>query len=128
MKPITNLFRRGFSLADVLIALVLVGIVSGIAYPVYVNITTSVNWSAAVAKANTLNAAQASFKAAEPSYATLWTGDSQAKYTLLRAYIPGAPVDLAYSAGTGFEVSDVLPFVLGTTVDTRVTIAGADTY
>jgi len=87
--------QRGFSLVEILTATVLLGILAFIAIPNIVQMRTDAEVDLAIARAEAVNMAIASYMSAQGRTAaiTAWTDadDSDGRYALIKPYLAFAP-------------------------------------
>lgn len=131
MLAILNRFCRdtpgkmAFSLVEVLVAVALIGVLVFLALPNIVQVKSDSETHLAIARAEGLNMAMASFVQAQGSTAaaTAWTGNDEAKYALVKPYLAFAPSTLADYTPGGFALAfpaSVLPL-------TKVTLSKGGT-
>jgi prepilin-type N-terminal cleavage/methylation domain-containing protein len=112
--------KRGFTVAEILLVLAIMGIIGAVGTPMYLNLREAAEQKAAIAKANTLNAAMLAFrdKIADPD--TKWTAASSdaAKFTLLvnNGCLPMASTSLTTYAPVGYT------YAFSTNLITKVTL------
>lgn len=82
--------KSGFSLVEVLLTIVLIGVISGLCYPVIANLLEKCKDESAICSAECINAAKKSFwmrnPKAEQEY--IHRSTDEAKYTLIKDYLP----------------------------------------
>lgn len=85
--------NRGFSLVEVIGAVVLIGIISMGAVSIIGNMNKEARIATAVGNAHAVNAAKQAFRNRVPSADTVFVGDDATKFEILRAgrYLPYAP-------------------------------------
>ncbi len=98
-----------FSLVEVLVAVALVGVLVFLALPNIVQVKSDSETHLAIARAEALNMAMASYVQAQGSTAAAsgWTGASTdaAKYNLVKGYLSFAPDTLALYTPGGFVLA-----------------------
>jgi prepilin-type N-terminal cleavage/methylation domain-containing protein len=108
MKIITQ-NKGGFSLVEALAAVAILGIIAFLALPNIVSIKEDSEENLAVARAEALNMAVASYIQANGRFAadTGWdaAGSAQLKYDLISPYLAFAPQQIASYMPTGYAVS-----------------------
>jgi prepilin-type N-terminal cleavage/methylation domain-containing protein len=108
-----------FSLVEVLAAVALIGIITFLALPNIVRIKQDSEQSLAIARAEAINLAMASFVQAkgQEAAATEWGGasDAEARYTKLAPYLAYAPPTLADYMPGGYTVTLPSPLISTTT-------------
>jgi|GEM_PF-1811779 len=99
--------RRGYTLSEMVVVIVVIGLLAMIAVPVYSGIRRSSLENAAMHNARLINAARDSFALTVPSATAAWTsaGDDAARLQLLitENLLAGAPTDYL-SMGGGYAV------------------------
>ncbi len=92
-------FPKGFSLVEVLVAVALIGVIVFLALPNIVSVKSDSERHLAIARAEALNMAMASYVQAQgrATATTAWTaaGNDEARYTLVKPYLAFAPNTLA---------------------------------
>lgn len=118
-------FPKAFSLVEVLAAIAIIGVITFLAIPNIVRIKEDGEQSLAIARAEALNMATASYVQANGSAAATsgWSGaaDNQARYTLLTPYMAFAPTQISTYMPGGYSAtlpSTLIPL-------TKVSLAGA---
>jgi len=95
--------KSGFSLVEVLLTIVLIGVFSGLCYPIIVNLLEKCNDESAICGAQCINAAKKSFWMRNPKAEQEYTRQTtdEAKYTLIKDYLPdpSTPFDRALPKG-----------------------------
>lgn len=95
--------KSGFSLVEVLLTIVLIGVVSGLCYPVVVNLLDKCKDESAICSAECINAAKKSFLMRNPRAEQEYMHQSseEAKYILIKDYLPdpSTPFDRALPKG-----------------------------
>lgn len=99
----------GFSLVEVLVAVALIGVIVFLAIPNIVGVKEDSERHLAIARAEGLNMAMASYVQAQGRAAasTAWTGaaNDEARYTLVTPYLSFAPATLAAYVPGGYAMS-----------------------
>jgi prepilin-type N-terminal cleavage/methylation domain-containing protein len=97
----------GFSLVEVLVAVALIGVLVFLALPNIVQVKSDSETHLAIARAEALNMSMASFVQAQgtATATTAWTGNDEAKYTLVKPYLAFAPATLALYTPGGFGLT-----------------------
>jgi len=108
--------QHGWSLAEVIICIVLMGVLMGVLAPKIGNIIGVGGEKTAISRAEVLNASKQSFKMRFKSASQKYkeSGTDEAKYQLLKKYIPLSDTTLAEFTPEGFIMN------LGDTLDTKV--------
>lgn len=114
----------GFTLIEIIISVVAIGILSAMVYPSFRGLITPAKDNAAIVKAEALNSAMFTYMRRIPNASSNWAGaaDDAARYDLLfgQGYLP-----LAASALSGYQPSGysyAFPAIL--TSNGRVAITG----
>lgn len=98
--------RAGFSLVEILIVVVLIGILTTVSYPVVVGLMENGKSHSAIVIAQSLNAAKQSFRMkhfkAEEDYAK--QGNDEAKFALIQPYIADSSSKLNQLMPKGYRV------------------------
>lgn len=98
--------KSGFSLVEVLLTIVLIGVVSGLCYPVVVNLLEKCKDESAICSAECVNAAKKSFwmrnPRAEQEYMNQ-TSDA-AKYALIKDYLPDPSTTFDRALPKGYQL------------------------
>jgi prepilin-type N-terminal cleavage/methylation domain-containing protein len=101
--------KRAFSLVEVLAAVALIGILVFLALPNIVQVKTDSETHLAVARAEALNLAMASYIQAvgSTSASSSWSGaaDDQARYTQVAPYLAYAPTNLTDYMPAGYTAT-----------------------
>jgi prepilin-type N-terminal cleavage/methylation domain-containing protein len=101
--------RRGFSLIEMLAAVAIIGVISFLAIPNLVRMRSDSERNLAVARAESINMAMATFiqVRGRTQAATDWTGASsaQAKYTLVAPYLSFSETNLTDYIPNGYSVT-----------------------
>ena len=111
MNPFTRITdnnRRAFSLVELLIVLVILGVVIFLAIPNIVQVRSDSEDNLARSRAEALNVAAASYFQALGNQAAKsnWTNaDNDARYTLLTPYVAFAPATLSEYMPSGYSVT-----------------------
>ena len=101
--------KRAFSLVEVLAAVALIGILVFLALPNIVQVKTDSETHLAVARAEALNLAMASYvqSVGSTSASSNWSGaaDDQARYVLVSPYLAYAPTNLTDYMPAGYTAT-----------------------
>lgn len=102
--------RLGYTLSEMIVVIVVIGLLAMIAVPVYSGIRRSSLENAAMHNARLINAARDSYALTIPSAATSWSGapDDRARLQLLitENLLAGSPDDyLSMSGGYGVQLT-----------------------
>ncbi len=96
----------GFSLVEVLLAIVLLGILSSLCYPIARNVIEKSKEQLAICFAESVNAAKSSFwmrnTFAEEEYAQQTTNEG--RYNLIKEYLSNNNIPLAHALPEGFDL------------------------
>ncbi len=105
----SSLRHRGFSLVEVLAAVAIIGIITFLAIPNLIRIKEDSEKNLAIARAESLNMAMATYVQAvgQSAATTAWSGaaSDEAKYTLLSPYLAFSPNTLATYIPKGYSLS-----------------------
>ena len=97
---------QGVSLIEVLLLVMILGILSGMGYPIVVHLVEEGRVQAAKSTALSINAAKQSFKMkhfrAEQEYSSQATDEG--KYALLKAYLPSSNISLETLLPKGYRI------------------------
>jgi prepilin-type N-terminal cleavage/methylation domain-containing protein len=105
---VANRSARGFSLVEVLITLVILGVIVFLAVPNIVQVRRDSEDNLARARAEALNvAAAAYFQAAGPQASASWSaaGSDEGRYALVAPYLAFAPATLSAYMPPGYSAS-----------------------
>lgn len=109
MKTSSFSSKGAFSLVEVLAAITIIGIITFLAIPNLLRVKEDGERSLAIARAETLNMAMASYLQAngQAAAAAAWTGagSSDARYTLIKPYVAFAPDTAAEFVPSGYDVT-----------------------
>lgn len=129
-RPAALLLRRGFSLVEMMACVSIIGIIAFMAIPSITRMRSDSERNLVIARAESLNLAQASFiQARGRTQAALeWNAasGSEAKYTLLKPYLSFADTTLAI-----FSCGYTVTFPTSVTAMKKVTLVaptGANVY
>lgn len=95
--------QKGFTLVELMVVVVIIGILVAIAVPVYNNVTAKANQSAVEANLRTIDGAIMMYQAANDGVAP--TGDTQLVPNYLQAW-PTGPDKVTYSIVSGAAAAD----------------------
>lgn len=99
-------YRSGFSLIEVLLVVVLLGVLSSLSYPIVINIIQKSTEESVICFAKSVDAAKSSFwirnPKAEQEYAKQTTNDE--RYDLIREYLANGKISLVRSLPSGFKL------------------------
>jgi prepilin-type N-terminal cleavage/methylation domain-containing protein len=114
---------RGFSIAEALIAVVLMGILASIGYPILNGIIESGERKVVIARAEAMWAGQQTYLKRVANASSNWSAaaTSEAKFILIRDFTPGAS-GLSLSAWEKYDYD----YTLGANLNTRPTITDPD--
>ena len=109
---------RGFTLPELVGAIIVIGIIAALAIPAISGMLSSGKDQQAVGMAQAINQAQQTYKLRVAGAATNYSSaaDSSARYLLIASYVPYAAATLSAYQPSGYS------FSLSTSLDTRVTI------
>lgn len=113
--------QRAFSLVEVLAAVAIIGIIVFLALPNVIQAKLDAEEQMVITRAEALNMAISSYITANGRSLAggNWTGDSAAKYLLIRGYMAYAPTSLADYQPNGYVFSL-------NTLDQKVTVTRTD--
>lgn len=98
--------KSGFSLVEVLLTIVLIGAISGLCYPVVVNLLEKCKDESAICSAECINAAKKCFlmrnPRAEQEYMNQTSDES--KYILIKDYLPDPSIPFDHALPKGYKL------------------------
>lgn len=98
--------KSGFSLIEVLLTIVLIGVISGLCYPIVTNLLDKCKDVSAICAAESVNAAKKSFwmrnPKAEQEYARQSTNEG--RYSLIKDYLPNPNTSFDRALPKGYKL------------------------
>ncbi len=115
------LTTRGFTLMEILMCIIIMGILAGLLYPSFKGVMTASKDTVAITKCESLNSAAFTYGKRVPGASTTWNAASNSgRYDLLYAagYLPNCPSALSSFTPSGYTIT------LPTTITGRCTLSG----
>jgi len=114
--------KNGFTLAEIIVVVVVLGILAGLAVPVYLGYLRESDRRVMETRASSLDAAKRTLVMRNPTAATTWSGGTQAGYDQLRPFLAAElPADWGV-----FSVGEFYVLNVADNIATPTTVADKD--
>lgn len=108
----------GFTLVEVMLTIVLIGLISGLCYPIVTNLLENCKDESAKCSAECINAAKKSFWMRNPTAEQKYSHQStnEDKYKLVKDYLPDPTTQFDHALPSGYQLD------MGSSIRSRVGI------